>query len=44
MTQAAGTVPLYQCKASGNDYFVSPDPGCEGKQVVEVLGYVRQTP
>jgi len=43
-TQEAGTVPLHQCRVGSNDYFVSPDPTCEGQQLVEALGYVRQSP
>jgi hypothetical protein len=42
--QEPGTVPLHQCKVGGNDYFVSPDPSCEGQQFVEALGFVRQSP
>jgi hypothetical protein len=37
---AAGTVPLHRCRiGAGTDHFVSPDPGCEGQVMEQLLGY-----
>ncbi|MEV5502979.1 hypothetical protein AB0M50_47020 [Nonomuraea fuscirosea] len=41
----SGTRALYNCKAGGDDYFISVDPGCEGKQttIVQTEGWIHQT-
>jgi hypothetical protein len=39
-----GTVPIYECLDGSVDHFVSLDPGCEGRYVVQSLGYLYSTP
>jgi hypothetical protein len=33
------TVPFYGCKSGETDYFVSPDPACEGARLIGLNGY-----
>lgn len=36
----AGAVPVYRCRVgAGTDHFISPDAGCEGQNVEQLLGY-----
>ncbi|TNE85188.1 MAG: hypothetical protein EP330_27350 [Deltaproteobacteria bacterium] len=39
-SDTADTVPLYRCRTSGGDHFVSGDAACEGQIVEQLLGYV----
>ncbi|MFC6081692.1 hypothetical protein [Sphaerisporangium aureirubrum] len=36
----AGTLPLTSCRI-GSDHFTSTDPGCEGHEVVRLLGHIH---
>ena len=38
------SVPLYGCKRSEKDYFVSLDPACEGQHVMGTNGYAFAKP
>ena len=36
--------PLYGCKKGDKDYFVSPDPACEGERILGKNGYAYSKP
>jgi hypothetical protein len=40
---ATASVPLYSCKASGTDYFLSTDILCEGQYYVGLIGYAASS-
>lgn len=42
--RAAGVVPLYGCRRTSTDYFVSLDGGCEGTYPLGVNGFIYASP
>lgn len=40
----SASVPLFSCKLGPVNYFVSPDPGCEGQYRLGLEGYAYATP